>query len=52
MQVSKNKGSYSKPRVSKYLWVVFSISRMEGDRLEVQAAIEIHRGNDVSLHAR
>jgi len=36
----------------QYLWVVFSVSGMQGDRLEVQAAIEIDRGNDVSLHAR
>lgn len=35
-------------RVSMYLWVVFSVSRMKSDRLEVQAAIEVDRGNDVS----
>lgn len=31
-----------------YLWVVFSVSRVQSDRLEVQAAIEVDRGNDVS----
>lgn len=31
-----------------YLWIVFSVSRMKSDRLEVQAAIEVDRGNDVS----
>lgn len=35
-------------RISMYLWVVFSVSRVQSDRLEVQAAIEVDRGNDVS----
>lgn len=32
-----------------YLWVVLRIARMQGNRLEIQAAIEIDRGNDVPL---
>lgn len=32
-----------------YLWVVFSIPCVQGNRLQVQAAIQVDRGNDVSL---
>ena len=32
----------------QYLWIVFRITSMQRDRLEVQAAIEIDRGDDVS----
>jgi len=32
---------------SETLWIVFSVSRMQGDRLQIQTAIEIDRGNDV-----
>ena len=37
---------------AKYLWVVFGVPSMQGVRLEVQTAIKIDRGNDVSSHAR
>lgn len=46
--MSRRWDSKKNAQVSKYLWVVFGVSRMQGDRLEVQAAIEIDRGNDVS----
>lgn len=39
----------SEPRVSRYLWVVLGVSRVESDRLEIQAAIQVDRGNDVSF---
>lgn len=32
-----------------YLRVVLSISRMQGDRLQVQTAIQINRGDKISL---
>ena len=32
----------------QYLWIVFRITSVQRNRLEVQAAIEIDRGNDVS----
>lgn len=38
----------SSTRKAIYLWVVLGITRMEGNRLQVQATIEIDGGNDVS----
>lgn len=38
--------------VSKYLGVVFGISRVQSNRLQVQAAIQVDRGDDVSLRTR
>jgi hypothetical protein len=32
-----------------YLRVILCISRMQGNRLQVQPAIEIDRGNDIPL---
>src|SRR5437764_5092924 len=36
----------------QYLWIVFRVPGMQSDRLEIQAAIEIDRGNDVSLSCK
>lgn len=36
-------------RSQQYLWVVFCVACMQRNRLEVQTAIEIDRGDDVSL---
>ncbi len=33
---------------SSYLGVVLSVSRMQGYRLEIQTAIQVDRGDDVS----
>jgi hypothetical protein len=35
----------------QYLWIVFRVPRMQGDRLEVQPAIKVDGGNDVSFGA-
>lgn len=36
-------------QASMYLWIVLRISGVQGDRLQVQTAIEIDRGHDIPL---
>jgi hypothetical protein len=33
--------------MSAYLWVVLSVAGVEGDSLEVEAAVEVDGGDDV-----
>jgi hypothetical protein len=35
-------------QVDDYLWIVLGITSMQGDRLQIESAIKIDRGDDVS----